>query len=225
MSILGLKCARTDTIPNIIFNNRLAFVTRMNVHSLPRFMGYIADKKVAIFASTLALIKEHGFRGASMGLVAKNADVAVGTIYHYFESKDQLICELYTYNRNKIVDILNAVIDKKSSYKENFFRIWMHIYEFYIQNTDVLIFFEHFMNSPYYVNKYPDHSQDQPLYNFFAEGIKNGPLKVIRPEILLMLTLGSINSMAKLNMFENKPLSTTELKQIVEMLWNSITMP
>ena len=54
-------------------------------------MHNIGDKKQAIFESTLALIRDHGFHGAPMSLVAKNAGVAAGTIYHYFESKEALL--------------------------------------------------------------------------------------------------------------------------------------
>ena len=43
-------------------------------------MDDIAQKKQAIFESTLELIKDHGFHGAPVSLVAKNAGVAAGTI-------------------------------------------------------------------------------------------------------------------------------------------------
>lgn len=186
-------------------------------------MESISDKKKAIFESTLELIKEHGFHGAPMSLVAKNAGVAAGTIYHYFESKEQLICELYTYNRSRVVEIVNMAMKEGSSYKENFFKIWSNLYEFYVQKPNVFIFFEQFVNSPYNADKYPNHFRGQ-LYNFFVEGIKNGQIKAVKPEILLALTLGSINSTAKLNLFGNIPLDKTDLQQIVEILWHGIAM-
>jgi AcrR family transcriptional regulator len=55
----------------------------------------IAEKKKAIFESTLELVRENGFHGTPMSLVAKKAGVAAGTIYHYFESKDALIIALH----------------------------------------------------------------------------------------------------------------------------------
>src|SRR5690606_31556619 len=78
------------------------FASRMNVRSIE--MDNVTDKKKAIFESTLELIKENGFHGTPMSLVAKNACVAAGTIYHYFKSKDELICELYAYNRGRIIE-------------------------------------------------------------------------------------------------------------------------
>lgn len=187
-------------------------------------MEEISDKKLAIFESTLDLIKDHGFHGAPMSLVAKNAGVAAGTIYHYFESKERLICELYTYNRSRMIDVVDRAIVESASYKDNFINIWTSLYEFYVKNSNVLIFFEQFVNSPYNADKYPNHFRGQ-LYNFFAEGIKNKQVKNVKPEMLVVLTLGNINSSAKLNLFGSAPLTRKELRQMVEILWDGITLP
>jgi len=186
-------------------------------------MENLTDKKRAIFESTLELIKENGFHGSPMSLVAKNAGVAAGTIYHYFESKDQLICELYAYNRRRIVDTISRAIAEGLSYEEKFFKIWYNLYMFYIQNTNVLIFFEQYVNSPYNTNKCPSYFQGE-LFDFLLKGIEEGHIKDVKPEILVVLTLGSISSLAKLNMFGNITLKETDLKQIVKILWEGIVI-
>lgn len=186
-------------------------------------MENITDKKRAIFDSTLELIKENGFHGSPMSLVAKNAGVAAGTIYHYFESKDQLICELYHYNRSRVVKTINTAIAEELPYKEKLFKIWRDLYEFYIHNTNVLIFFEQYVNSPYNTNKCPSHFQGE-LYDFLLLGTKKGLVKKVRLEILVVLTLASISSAAKLNMFGNVALKEDDLKQLMEILWDGISI-
>lgn len=186
-------------------------------------MENITDKKRAIFESTLDLIKDHGFHGAPMSLVAKNAGVAAGTIYHYFESKDELIGELYAYNKNRVVEIVEKTIAEGASYKEKFFNLWANLYAFYIQNKKVLIFFEQYINSPYNTNKCPNHFQGQ-LFSFFSEGIEKGLVKPAKPELLMLLVMGSITSAAKLNLFGNIPFNEKDLKQIIEILWDGIAL-
>lgn len=186
-------------------------------------MEDISDKKRAIFESTLDLIKHHGFHGAPMSLVAKNANVAAGTIYHYFESKEQLIGELYTYNRCRIIAVVDQAIKESGSYKEKFANIWTSVYEFYIKNSNVLIFFEQFVNSPYNVDKYPNHYRGE-FYNFLVEGIKKGQVKAVKPEILVVLVLSSISSSAKLNMLGNVPLAKKDLRHIIEILWDGVAV-
>lgn len=180
-----------------------------------------SSKKKAIFDSTLDLVKDLGFHGTTMSLVSKNAGVAAGTIYHYFESKDQLICELYAYNRHRLVEIVDEAVVEDQTCQKNFFSIWRKLYQFYTDNTNVLIFFEQFVNSPYNQNKNHKHFQGQ-LYNFFSEGSEKGCMKSVKPEILVVLTMSSIAATAKLNRFGNIPLSDNDLSHIVEVLWDGI---
>ena len=186
-------------------------------------MEDIAEKKQAIFESTLALIKDHGFHGAPMSLVAKNAGVAAGTIYHYFESKEQLICGLYQYNRERVMSVIQPILEEEGPLRDKFFRIWTSLYRFYIQHPNVLIFFEQFINSPYNADKYPNHFRGE-LYTFFAGGIKSGQLKSVKPEMLLVLVMGSISSIAKLNLFGKISFSKTDLHRVVEILWEGISV-
>lgn len=181
-------------------------------------MKDIGDKKQAIFESTLELIKDHGFHGAPMSLVAKNAGVAAGTIYHYFESKEELIYELYSYNRQQVKAVIVQSLEGGGPLKEKFFRVWISLYRFYVKQPNVLIFFEQFVNSPFNPDKYPNHFRGQ-LYTFFEEGIKSGQLKPVKPELLLVTVLGSIVSAAKLHLFGKMALTKTDLDRIADILW------
>ncbi|MCJ7500817.1 TetR/AcrR family transcriptional regulator, partial [bacterium] len=53
------------------------------------------DKRQAIMEAALDLFVELGFHGAPTSLIAKRAGVGVGTIYRYFQSKEELIHRIY----------------------------------------------------------------------------------------------------------------------------------
>ena len=182
----------------------------------------IGDKKQAIFESMLDLIRDHGFHGASMSLVAKNAGVAAGTIYHYFESKEQLINSLYSYNRDRVVSVISAALKGSDSHKDKFFRVWNSLYQFYVQEPNILIFFEQFLNSPFNADKYPNHFRGE-LYDFLSDGIKQKVIRSLKTEIILVLLMGSINAAAKLHLFGKVPLTKQDLNRITEILWEGIT--
>lgn len=199
----------------------------MNVQSGSRVsyrVESIGDKKQAIFESMLELIREHGFHGAPMSLVAKNAGVAAGTIYHYFKSKDQLIVALYEYNRDRVASVIESAFRIDSSYRENFFNIWTELYRFYVQEPNVLIFFEQFVNSPFKVDRYPDYTRGR-FYSFLAEGIRKGLLKSVKPEFLLVLVMGSINAIAKMHVFGKVTLTKKDLHGTAEIIWEGISSP
>lgn len=185
-------------------------------------MEDIADKKKAILESTLKLVVEHGFHGTPMSLVAKKANVAAGTIYHYFESKDELICSLYAYNKSRVVATINTALMPGGFSKEIFFKSCTNLYRFYCQNTDVLVFFEQYINSPYNTNKCASPFQGK-FYDFFKKGIEQDLLKDLKPEILVVYTLSNIANAAKLNKYGSISFSEADFKNVLIMLWDGIT--
>ena len=52
-------------------------------------------KKQDILDTTLALVVRQGLHATPMAQIAQESNVAVGTIYHYFSSKEEIIHELY----------------------------------------------------------------------------------------------------------------------------------
>lgn len=184
-------------------------------------MEDISEKKQLIFESALDLIRQHGFHGAPMSQVAANAGVAAGTIYHYFKGKDELIRELYAYNRERVVAIVDQAAAAGGTRKERFFSIWNRLYEFYIENDNVLVFFEQYLNSPYNTDKSPNHLRGT-FYNLFLEGMEAGEIRHAKPELLLVLTFGSVSSVAKLSLFGRVSLDRHDLDKVVEILWRGI---
>lgn len=185
-------------------------------------MEEISEKKHLIFESALDLIKEHGFHGTPMSQVAANAGVAAGTIYHYFKGKDELIRELYAYNRNRVITVVDEAASEGGTRKDRFFNIWNRLYEFYIKNDNVLVFFEQYLNSPYNTDKSPNHLRGS-FYGFFLEGIKAGEIRQVKPELLLSLTFGSVSSAAKLRLFGKVPLEQSDLNNVAAILWRGIS--
>lgn len=185
-------------------------------------MEDISEKKKAIFDSTLDLIKQHGFHGCPMSSVAKNAGVAAGTIYHYFESKDQLICELFTYTREKMIGILLEGDDESKPYEERFFALWNNLFRFYVEEPYSYKFFEQFINSPYY-----EKTQDrlfELIFSFFKKGINQGYLRSVNPQILGVLAHGSVITAAKIYQFKKIPFAETERQQVAQIIWDGMTI-
>ncbi len=195
----------------------------MNVHSNKLLMEEISDKKKKIFESALELIHAHGFHGAPMSLIAQKAEVATGTIYHYFENKEQLICQLYAYNRKRIAEVVAESLEEKASFKDKFIKMWQSIYSFYIDHSSILVFFEQYINSPFNDKKWEDDIKDRPLHDFIVEGIKSGTLKDVKPEIILVLVISSCISMAKLHLYKSAELDQKDLDHVINMVWEGLT--
>lgn len=189
-------------------------------------MEPIAEKKRLILESALDLIKDHGFHGCPMSMVAKNAGVAAGTIYTYFESKDDLICELYFYAKDTIYSHVSGGDDTSLDFKTRFFNYWTNLSQLYLDRPEIQRFFEQFMISPF--NTLEIQSEDSLWHDwnsgFFKEGIEEGYLKNLSPDILFIMVIGSINSMIRVR--KNFSVKIKErgidLNQLAEMTWDAI---
>lgn len=186
-------------------------------------MEPIADKKKAIFESTLELVKENGFHGTPMSLVAKKAGVAAGTIYHYFESKEHLICQLSGYVREQMMAVVQREDCKTIPFQVCFFNLWHGLYNFYRNNPTIFRFLEQFVNSPYNTNS--DLGADEfhkLLFAFFERGIAEGHLRPTSPRILGTLAHSNVISTVKMQASGRLKLEAGELQQIPQILWDGM---
>ncbi|MBK0403191.1 TetR/AcrR family transcriptional regulator [Adhaeribacter sp. BT258] len=184
----------------------------------------IAEKKKAIFASTLELVRENGFHGTPMSLVAKKAGVAAGTIYHYFESKDALIIALYSYLRGKMAEEMLRDDDQTLDYQTRFFNLWKKHFHYFLRHTDVLYFFEQFVNSPYY-ERCPEKGNDRCqniIATFLNEGMEKGFLKQMNGKLMSILVNSSVVTSAKIHLTGKVEITETELQQVAQYVWDGI---
>lgn len=184
----------------------------------------ITEKKKLIFECTLELVKEHGFHGTTMNVLAKTANVAAGTIYHYFESKDHLIQELFLYVKRQMAITLVDKLDKTAGYQSNFFIIWESLYKYYMEHQTVLLFFEQYINSPYCKCKVSgeDDLFHQVFFGFFRDAIQTEIFSTINYEVMAILIHSQIRTIAKIQLFGKAVIDKTELEKIITISWNGL---
>ena len=100
------------------------------------------DKREAILAAALRLIARSGLHNTPMSAIARESGVAAGTIYIYFESKDELINELYL---EVVRDRLKATprsFDPELSPREHLWRAWSSIASWHLDHRDASNFLQ-----------------------------------------------------------------------------------
>lgn len=184
-------------------------------------MENIAEKKKAILESTLKLIKENGFHGTPMSLVAKNACCAAGTIYHYFESKEALIVELHAYVKSKFLDVLSKDDFPEMDFKERFINRWIRLCNFYILNPDILFFLEQFANSPFkdLDDITVDDRYNEIIISFYNNAIEKGIIRNINLGLIRLLVHSTIVATAKASLAGKIEIQEHEFRQMAEIMW------
>jgi TetR/AcrR family transcriptional repressor of multidrug resistance operon len=190
-------------------------------------MAQPTDKKIAIFDSTLSLVRDNGFHGTPMSLIAKNAGVAAGTIYHHFDSKDTLLLELYEHLVNQMLSSLLQADGQLRDFKERFFNFFISHSLFYIRHPNALFFMEQFVNSPYYSRQtVQDHDRAQnSLKTLISYGVDQQVLKPLDYRIVCALVHGAVISTAKIHLCRKITLGQEELHQIAQMMWDGMKNP
>jgi TetR/AcrR family transcriptional repressor of multidrug resistance operon len=184
----------------------------------------ICGKRETVLNSTLALIKEHGFHGTPMSQIAKHAGVAAGTIYHYFESKEVLITELYVYVKDKMALSVLQGDDDSKPYKDRFFNMMINQFHFYVQNEDALVFLELYTNSPF-IKNFPDKDSQlfvDKVYTFFNYGIENAYFRNIDSRLLAPTVKGTLVAAAKFQLSQHMMFSEEDINEVVSIIWDGI---
>lgn len=145
----------------------------------------VEDKRKKILEAALKLFNEKGIDNTSTALISKEAGVATGTLYLYFETKVDLIIELGTSIQEESLTSFLDLIESSMGY-ESLEKFWLERVEWGANNPDKHKFMIQFKSSPYDIEntklKIPDH--EKKLLNLIENGIQNKILKDLPPKYI-----------------------------------------
>ncbi|HWH61691.1 MAG TPA: TetR/AcrR family transcriptional regulator [Ginsengibacter sp.] len=184
----------------------------------------IAGKKDAILKSTLELIKDNGFHGTPISMIAKHAGVASGTIYHYFPSKDAIIIALHQQIKSQMVAAMFTEANNGKEYKQQFFDGWINLCKYFINNPGALFFHEQFNSSPYakIVSKKNGKGSISKFNEFFQSGMDKGYLKKMEYLLIASAVFGCITATAKYHVTGRFGFKDNDLCKVANIIWDGI---
>ena len=97
------------------------------------------DKKVKIIEAATKVFAKEGFQDASVDEIVKIAEVAKGTFYYYFKSKDDLFLALIGTGTDKLSEKMVEESNKSSDPIEKIKTIINSLYNFFGANQDLCL--------------------------------------------------------------------------------------
>ncbi|SEA35871.1 TetR/AcrR family transcriptional regulator [Bizionia paragorgiae] len=181
------------------------------------------DKKKRIILTMLELVVEQGVHATPMSQVAKEANVAVGTIYHYFNNKNEIIEEIYSMICQDfgVVLITNMPED---DYKKQYETMWLNMYHYFSENPLAFEFMEHvavpplitpeirLKNVKHFIN----------IRNFILAGILKKKLKDVHLRMMVQLAFGTVISAARLKFKNQLPMTDAQVREALNMSWDCV---
>jgi TetR/AcrR family transcriptional regulator, repressor of fatR-cypB operon len=123
------------------------YAGRVNVRSKKRGRPVVDDKRRRILDAALTVFAERGYHGVAVPEVATVAKIGTGTLYHYFENKQELVNEVYRdakqLLRTTLLDGLrDPDLDQPGSAEAWFLDVWRRLAVFARSHPDAFRFLE-----------------------------------------------------------------------------------
>jgi AcrR family transcriptional regulator len=186
-------------------------------------MTKISDKQSAILETALRLLVEKGFHNTPMSLIAKEAQVSAGIIYHYFESKEALINELYLEVEAKLAESL--LNDQLSQLEGLAFlrQLWLSVYAFYVAHPLETLFLEQYKNSPFYKHGSEKFEEQRALLDQKILRMQTARIIITLPiPVFITLTMGVAQAFAKQQIAKEIELDEATLQELADAVCRSV---
>ncbi len=178
-----------------------------------------------ILAATLNLLASRGFHGFSIRDVAKEAGVATGTVYLYFDDRDDLIKKLHSQIIETVGREVFFAADKDFSLYQQFHQMCRNFWNLFKQQPAIILSKGQFDHLP------PDllrsrHEEAkvvlEPLFTFFLRGREQRQLKDFPDEILFSLAFEPYFEIARKSVQGFVMVDDEMLDRIIRASWDSI---
>ncbi|MUH37354.1 TetR/AcrR family transcriptional regulator [Zobellia amurskyensis] len=182
------------------------------------------DTKVnTIFEATTKLTSELGLSRLTMSSIAKKAKMACGTLYIYFDSKEQLLNELYKHLLiSGTLSLLPSI--QHLPLKKQFFVIWSNVLKFRVSNSCEVIFMHQFRYSSFVSEE--TSNLDKQFLNFIKDLLDQGKEELIIKNmdncLLVPLLYGYANTLARQMAIDKVVLTDAIIEQSFHVCWDAI---
>jgi len=216
------------------FNNTLTSFSYFTIHFNKHTIGIIipkrfkmtntSKKRAAILETTLELLVRNDLQSTSMNLIAKNANVGMGTIYNYFESKEVLINELFLETKLRLKGELFESYPKDASVNERFFHVWREMCCYYKRHPQEFLFGERYAYSPYINASIIEEVNKMwiVLVELFQEAQQEELIKDIPLNFFLPVVTGVINGTIRSHIMGQIVLTDELIETTINAAWDAV---
>lgn len=168
------------------------------------------ERETVIIKAAVKVIARHGYHSSKVSDIAKEAKIAYGLFYHYFESKDDVLLKIFQNSWINLVNEIDAIIGRTGDPGERLKQIINYMFTSYEYDSSLLKVL--IMDVPR-LDKFYD-KKNLVLYKIpyakIAEVIEEGRSKGIfkkkaSPQIMAQIIMGAIDSIIRHDVYDIMP--------------------
>src|SRR5262245_12265744 len=158
-----------------------------------------AATRERLLRAAIGIVARDGLAAATTAAIASEADVAEGTLYRHFESKDDLLIAAYREMKTEVFVNAGASIDVSLPPPERLKRLWMVIYRTYRADRDAFAFGQRFAESALADREGGESMRaiGRMVSDLRKAGVASGDFKNLPTDLLANLFLAPINYLLK----------------------------
>lgn len=181
-----------------------------------------ADVAEQIFGAVDRLMAKEGLNQLSMHKLAKEANVAAGTIYLYFKNKDELLEQF----AHRVFDTFMAILEKDFEETESFFQqyrqMWWNIWLFLQENPTILSNLNQYQSLPNFIEICRDMKTNSRWDHFCGKAKADNTLADLPNDVLFQLSLETAITMSSKSKFLTVELTHEILESMIARSWRAI---
>lgn len=180
-------------------------------------------KEEAIVEAAIRLINKNGFASTSISKIAKEAGVSPATIYVYFESKEDLLNNLYLMTKESMIESIGFHYDQTAGWEVNFKHFFDSTCRFMMNNRDSLAFLEQCWSNPMISAATLEQGAKMftPVFELFQKGVAAGAFKPLDTQVTMALVF--LPMMNYIRGMQNESAEClTGLEQLRDCTWDAI---
>ena len=178
----------------------------------------LTGRRSQILQATLDLVAERGLLNTTVALIARQAKSSPGIIYHYFESKEQILHSLYENILHEYAGALMAGDPLAQDALGRYKTIWLKTYGYFVSHPKQASFLEQYKSSAYAQFNQSVESDPHlaPLIQAVRRDIASGLVKDLPLDVIYALTVDVAKSLAKLHTAGLVHLDAAQLDEIAQ---------
>ena len=187
-------------------------------------MDLVPDKRVRIIAAASRLIVRNGLQ-CSMQAIAEEAGVATGSLYNYFESKEELVRGVYGRVAAEMTERLSVPPDPASTHEERVRGYIVRYIDFIWEDSLRARLFDYLDNNPLITLE-----DARAIFGSFVDyaiemieaAQQAGVVGAGSPTLMASFVRGAIRNTLKRRRLAADPLTEAERSLIAGMCWQAI---
>jgi AcrR family transcriptional regulator len=161
-----------------------------------------------------------------MSEIAEAAEVGAGTIYQYFDGKEDLVDQLYAEARDEAhQSVLNMGFDEDASVRERLRMTWGAVIRNYMECPRLYRFILQYESSAYLRRAERAQPEDlrPPFQEIYQDGVEQGFFPELPQSVYRSFFIGTVTNLVQEHLNGGPELDEVLIDQSFEMLWAAYT--